>query len=409
MLIIRGMSGRSFGLSEFLQGLNTGFGEYVEIFCLRKCDSGKSIFLLILCVSCVCEIVLSCWELSGFKEKLECLVIHVDSLSELFLRVFSELDKESANSFLMVGWRMWKIRNDVVWEGKSSTTYRVVCDATVSLQEWLSARYFRSPAGQGRAPAVFGSSTATSGGMAAAPGRASAATRGSPSAAGGPAAAPGRTTAATGGKAVVQGSITAATGGTSAAAGRSTAMAGGRAAAQGRIPTASVGWSATGSSSTACPRWHFPGVGVVKFNVDAAVFAESQQIGLGMVACDDSGPFVVGRIMVFTGLFRVDEAEIMGGFRGPFMGKGPGFLDIEMEMDAKKRKRCYPQEDKVRLALSLVIYSNIVFFRMFLVLPILWHILLLGPRDLFRVSILGSSLLPLWMAFSGMFVLVANN
>ncbi|KAL8474916.1 hypothetical protein ACS0TY_031360 [Phlomoides rotata] len=67
-----------------------------------------------------------------------------------------------------------------------------------------------------------------------------------------------------------------------------------------------------------------------------------------MVACDDSGHFVVGRTVVFLGLYKVDEAEIMGVFEVLLWAMGLGFSDIEVEMDAKKRTRCYPQGDKVQ-------------------------------------------------------------
>ncbi|KAL8497499.1 hypothetical protein ACS0TY_020997 [Phlomoides rotata] len=109
-----------------------------------------------------CDIALSCWDISDFREKLESLVLHVDSLPELFLRMFSELDKESASSFLMVGRRLWKMRNDVVWEGKKSTAYKVVSDATVFLQEWMSDCSIGGPASPGRTPASGGQFTASS-------------------------------------------------------------------------------------------------------------------------------------------------------------------------------------------------------------------------------------------------------
>ncbi|KAL8476481.1 hypothetical protein ACS0TY_028954 [Phlomoides rotata] len=61
-------------------------------------------------------------------------------------------------------------------------------------------------------------------------------------------------------------------------------------------------------SSDACPKWHKPEGGWAKINVDAAVFSETNEIGLGMVVRDDLGRFVVGRSVVFPGMYTPADA-----------------------------------------------------------------------------------------------------
>ncbi|KAL8501949.1 hypothetical protein ACS0TY_021177 [Phlomoides rotata] len=54
-----------------------------------------------------------------------------------------------------------------------------------------------------------------------------------------------------------------------------------------------------------------------------------------MVARDDSGNFVVSRTLVYPGLSKVDEVEIMGVFKTISRARDLGFVDIEVDMDAK--------------------------------------------------------------------------
>ncbi|KAL8500461.1 hypothetical protein ACS0TY_020163 [Phlomoides rotata] len=108
-------------------------------------------------------------------------------------------------------------------------------------------------------------------------------------------------------------------------------------ASGGRYSAVSTGPRSTGCPSygtvNGCPWWHLSSIGVVKFNVDATVFAESQHIELGMVARDDSGHFVVGRTMVFRGFSRRPRQRLWGGFEVLLWDLG--FTDIVVEMDAK--------------------------------------------------------------------------
>lgn len=51
-----------------------------------------------------------------------------------------------------------------------------------------------------------------------------------------------------------------------------------------------------GSSRTdGCPAWHPPDPGAVKVNVDAAFFADTSQLGIGMVLRDAGGAHILGR------------------------------------------------------------------------------------------------------------------
>ncbi|KAL8534291.1 hypothetical protein ACS0TY_010340 [Phlomoides rotata] len=136
-----------------------------------------------------------------------------------------------------------------------------------------------------------------------------------------------------------------------------------------------------------------------------------------MVARDNFGDFMVGRTLVFPGLFKVMEAEIMGVFEALVWARDLGFTDIVIEMDSKNVQEALHKElHTIQFlgvlfspVLSLEIYFRVVSSLMFLVLPMRWHIILLGPRDLIQVPILGLSLLFLWIAFSMIFVLIANK
>ncbi|KAL8543966.1 hypothetical protein ACS0TY_004495 [Phlomoides rotata] len=60
----------------------------------------------------------------------------------------------------------------------------------------------------------------------------------------------------------------------------------------------------------------------------------------------------------------------------------------------------------VKLCLSLFI---LLWFVLFIVMSILWLMFLLGLRGVFLVLILGLSFQVLWMTYSIMFVIFANN
>lgn len=56
--------------------------------------------------------------------------------------------------------------------------------------------------------------------------------------------------------------------------------------------------SLSSAHQTVCKTWHKPEPGVLKINVDAAFFQETNELGLGMVMRDEEGRFVVARSIV---------------------------------------------------------------------------------------------------------------
>ncbi|CAN1254127.1 Putative ribonuclease H protein At1g65750 [Linum perenne] len=65
----------------------------------------------------------------------------------------------------------------------------------------------------------------------------------------------------------------------------------------------------TNAREEGCRRWHKPPVGVVKINLDAALFDNSRRQGLGMVARDAEGGLLGVKQTVIPGVSIVKEAE----------------------------------------------------------------------------------------------------
>lgn len=63
-----------------------------------------------------------------------------------------------------------------------------------------------------------------------------------------------------------------------------------------------------------CRAWHPPSAGVLKCNVDAAFFEDTNQTGIGMVLRDEGGQFILARTLVIHGRLEVDIGEVMGFF-----------------------------------------------------------------------------------------------
>lgn len=61
-----------------------------------------------------------------------------------------------------------------------------------------------------------------------------------------------------------------------------------------------------------CDNWHKPPMDTLKVNVDAALFEDSIEMGLGMVLRDGNGQFLAARTIMVPGLLSVDIGEAMG-------------------------------------------------------------------------------------------------
>ncbi|KAL8501294.1 hypothetical protein ACS0TY_020730 [Phlomoides rotata] len=240
-----------------------------------------------------CGFALECWDILGFRSRLEELAYVADSLANLFLRMLADLDKETSCKFFMVGWWLWKERNGVCWEENITSPYRVVTDAIVYLQEWFSARRpsFNREACRGY---------------------------------------------------------------------------------------------------TRCHRLQ---CGVVKINVDVVVFADSQEIGLGMVIYDDLGHFIASGTMWprlrSWGFFKLSHGQwnwILVMLKWRWMQK-------MFKMLSRKMK-------------SLIQFLEVMSSPM---LSLVLSFIDVGLRDFNRVLILGLSLKILWMVCYRIFVSVVNN
>ncbi|KAL6517616.1 hypothetical protein OROMI_033317 [Orobanche minor] len=87
-----------------------------------------------------CDFAVSCWNLGGFRNTLEKLAVEVNSCGELFKRMVSELELKRGAEFAVLGWRIWKERNEICWEGRRSTAAKAVYEAAGILHEWHRPR-----------------------------------------------------------------------------------------------------------------------------------------------------------------------------------------------------------------------------------------------------------------------------
>lgn len=182
-----------------------------------------------------CRFALACWDKSGFRTKLDQVALRVDSFTDLCLSMIQDLDVVEAGRFAMIGWRIWRERNSVCWEGRASSPDKAVLDAAGFLVEWQMARAVNRPT----------------------------------------------------------------------------------------------------LNSGVCGKWHKPESGSVKINVDAAQFTELHQCGAGMIIRDEKGGFIAARAIRYAGVFRVDEAEVIGIHEALSWIKELGFNSVELETDAK--------------------------------------------------------------------------
>lgn len=82
-------------------------------------------------------------------------------------------------------------------------------------------------------------------------------------------------------------------------------------------------------------RWYPPQYGWVKVNIDAAVFLESECIGIGSVIRDNHGVFVRARNHRTTTLYQPPETEAIGLEKALLWVKDLGYMRCVSETDAK--------------------------------------------------------------------------
>ena len=58
--------------------------------------------------------------------------------------------------------------------------------------------------------------------------------------------------------------------------------------------------------------WQHPSTGMLKCNIDGAIFQNSNYVGVGMKLWDDTSSLVAARLNYFNGLISVREVEITG-------------------------------------------------------------------------------------------------
>lgn len=62
------------------------------------------------------------------------------TIQEVILKVLHELTNDQASIFVMLIWRIWKTRNDILWENKFTSVAQLISIAKSLLNEWLAVR-----------------------------------------------------------------------------------------------------------------------------------------------------------------------------------------------------------------------------------------------------------------------------
>ncbi|KAL8500237.1 hypothetical protein ACS0TY_020006 [Phlomoides rotata] len=85
----------------------------------------------------------------------------------------------------------------------------------------------------------------------------------------------------------------------------------------------------------ACAAWHYPPQGPLKLNVDAAFFADSLEMWIGLTLWDCNGSHVYNRTLALPGLYASDEGEAIGLFVVFTWVVELDLRNVLIEMDAK--------------------------------------------------------------------------
>lgn len=87
-----------------------------------------------------CEDSVACWKEANLWDRIEPLLVRVDSFTELFFTVNADLCSSMRNLFAMVLWSIWKRRNDRLWEERIVSNSQVISRAKEVLTDWITAK-----------------------------------------------------------------------------------------------------------------------------------------------------------------------------------------------------------------------------------------------------------------------------
>ncbi|XP_060964977.1 uncharacterized protein LOC133033944 [Cannabis sativa] len=83
-----------------------------------------------------CSFSRSCWSLSA----VHVTGAHGEDFSDWFFALMASNPPEVVREAAMISWKIWAVRNDLVWNDKTCSAYEVVRSARVVLDQWLSAQ-----------------------------------------------------------------------------------------------------------------------------------------------------------------------------------------------------------------------------------------------------------------------------
>jgi hypothetical protein len=88
-------------------------------------------------------------------------------------------------------------------------------------------------------------------------------------------------------------------------------------------------------SASTVQQWQLPAQGRFKCNIDAAFSKQFQRTGIGICLRDDSGTFVLARLLYFNSIYPVAVGESLGLFHALQWMHDMKFDNIDFELDSK--------------------------------------------------------------------------
>ena len=85
----------------------------------------------------------------------------------------------------------------------------------------------------------------------------------------------------------------------------------------------------------AVPQWFPPSKGRFKCNNDTSFSEQFQRTGIGMCLRDDSGTFVLAKVMPFDQVYPITVGEALGLYHAIQWMQNMQFSNIDFELDSK--------------------------------------------------------------------------